>query len=253
MSILSDQEILRYNRQIILNNFDFEGQEALKQSRLLIIGLGGLGCAASQYLAGAGIGQLTLVDDDIVEQSNLHRQVLHHDMNQGQHKVYSAAQSLRQLNPNLDISSIPKRLDEQELEAEINQHTLVVDCSDNLETRNQLNRLCYRLKVPLVSGAAIRMEGQVSVFTYEDDNQPCYQCLSSLLNHTPLSCVESGIMSPIVGIIGAVQALEAIKIVAKFGQLKLGKLLLMDGMSMTWREMKLVKIAHCTVCGRNPS
>lgn len=194
MTILSDQEMLRYNRQIILKDFDFEGQEALKQSTILVIGIGGLGCAASQYLSAAGIGSLTLVDDDIVELSNLHRQVLHQDINQGQYKVHSATDSLKQLNPYLNIRPIAKRLDSLELESEIKQHTLVVDCSDNLETRNQLNSICYKLKVPLVSGAAIRMEGQVSVFTYKDDNQPCYQCLSSLIGNTDLSCVESGVM-----------------------------------------------------------
>jgi len=253
LTILSDQEMLRYNRQIILKDFDFEGQEALKQSTILVIGIGGLGCAASQYLSAAGIGSLTLVDDDIVELSNLHRQVLHQDINQGQYKVHSATDSLKQLNPYLNIRPIAKRLDSLELESEIKQHTLVVDCSDNLETRNQLNSICYKLKVPLVSGAAIRMEGQVSVFTYKDDNQPCYQCLSSLIGNTDLSCVESGVMSPIVGIIGAVQALEAIKVIARFGQSKQGKVLHLDGMSMSWREMNLIKIVHCIVCGMESS
>ncbi|MBU2895171.1 molybdopterin-synthase adenylyltransferase MoeB [Vibrio hepatarius] len=249
MTILSDQEMLRYNRQIMLRDFDFDGQEALKKSRVLVIGIGGLGCAASQYLSTAGIGTITLVDDDIVELSNLHRQVLHLDINQGQYKVHSAKDSLKQLNPYLNIRPIAKRLDCQELESEIIQHTLVLDCSDNLETRNHLNSICYKLKVPLVSGAAIRMEGQVSVFTYKDDNQPCYQCFSSLIGNTDLSCVESGVMPPIVGIIGAVQALEAIKVIAKFGQSKQGKIFHLDGLSMSWREMNLSKVAHCIVCG----
>ena len=247
MTILSDQEMLRYNRQITLKSFDFEGQEALKQSKILIIGLGGLGCAASQYLAAAGIGSLTLIDGDVVELSNLHRQVLHQDSNQGQYKVNSATESLKQLNPHLNIHSIAKRLDEPDLEYEVSQHTLVLDCSDNLDTRNQLNQICYKLKIPLVSGAAIRMEGQISVFTYKDERQPCYQCLSSLFGDTNLSCVESGVMSPIVGIIGTIQALEAIKLVANFGQPKEGMLLLMDGMTMSWQELKVSKQSNCIV------
>lgn len=249
MDILSDQEMLRYNRQIILKEFDFDGQEALKQSSVLILGAGGLGCASSQYLATAGIGKLTLVDDDVVELSNLQRQVLHHDSDIGINKVVSAANSLNQLNPHLDVVPIAKRLNDIELEELIGKHSLVVDASDNVETRNQLNRLCYRLKIPLVSGAAIRMEGQVSVFTYQDPAAPCYQCLSSLFGNNALSCVEAGVMAPVVGIVGAVQAMEAIKVIANYGQPKQGKVLMLDAMSMSWREMNLMKTPNCPVCG----
>ncbi len=195
MEILSDEEMLRYNRQIILKQFDFEGQEALKKSSILMLGAGGLGCAASQYLATAGIGHITLVDDDVVELSNLQRQVLHTDSTIGENKVESAANSLANLNPHLKVSQIAKRLDDSELDSLVANHTLVVDASDNVETRNQLNRLCYKHKTPLVSGAAIRMEGQVSVFTYQDKTQPCYQCLSALFGSQALSCVEAGVMA----------------------------------------------------------
>ncbi|GAB2651199.1 molybdopterin-synthase adenylyltransferase MoeB [Vibrio panuliri] len=248
MDILSDQEMLRYNRQIVLKQFDFEGQEALKQASILILGAGGLGCASSQYLATAGIGKLTLIDDDIVELSNLQRQVLHHDADIGKKKVISAAESLRQLNPFLQVETIDKRLDDIELLNLIEQHTLVLDASDNVETRNQLNRLCYQSKTPLVSGAAIRMEGQISVFTYQDDNAPCYQCLSSLFGGGALSCVEAGVMAPVVGIIGAMQAMEAIKVIANYGTPKQGKILILDAMSMSWRDMGLMKMPNCTVC-----
>ncbi|MCG9578402.1 molybdopterin-synthase adenylyltransferase MoeB [Vibrio tubiashii] len=249
MEILSDQEMLRYNRQIILKQFDFDGQEALKQASVLILGAGGLGCASSQYLATAGIGKLTLIDDDVVELSNLQRQVLHHDADVGTKKVLSASNSLKQLNPHLQVETIDKRLTDEALSALVANHSLVLDASDNVETRNQLNKLCYALKTPLVSGAAIRMEGQVSVFTYQDDSQPCYQCLSALFGNAALSCVEAGVMSPVVGIIGAVQAMEAIKVIANYGTPKQGKILMLDAMSMSWREMNLIKMPNCPVCG----
>ncbi|MDH5911559.1 molybdopterin-synthase adenylyltransferase MoeB [Vibrio splendidus] len=249
MEILSDAEMLRYNRQIILKQFDFEGQEALKQSSILVLGAGGLGCASAQYLATAGIGKLTLIDDDIVELSNLQRQVLHTDADIGKKKVDSAAESLQILNPHLTIETVDHRLDDQALGKLIEAHSLVLDASDNVETRNQLNRLCYASKTPLVSGAAIRMEGQISVFTYQDADAPCYQCLSALFGNAALSCVEAGVMAPVVGMVGAAQALEAIKVIAKFGQPKQGKLLILDAMSHSWREMNLMKMPNCSVCG----
>ncbi|MDE1515422.1 molybdopterin-synthase adenylyltransferase MoeB [Vibrio sp. dsl-7] len=248
MDILSDDEMLRYNRQIILKAFDFEGQERLKQSSILILGAGGLGCAASQYLATAGVGQMTLIDDDVVELSNLQRQVLHHDADIGRAKVASAADALRQLNPHLHVETIQARLSDQALDTLIARHDLVLDASDNVDTRNQLNRLCFKHKTPLVSGAAIRMEGQVSVFTYQDPTQPCYQCLSALFGSAALSCVEAGVMAPVVGIIGAVQAMEAIKVLAGLGTPKQGKILILDAMSMSWREMKLIQLADCPIC-----
>ncbi|EKO3580248.1 MAG: molybdopterin-synthase adenylyltransferase MoeB [Vibrio metschnikovii] len=248
MDILSDQEMLRYNRQIILKQFDFEGQEALKQSSVLILGAGGLGCASSQYLATAGVGTITLIDDDCVELSNLQRQVLHSDTDVGRKKVDSAAESLRQLNPYLIVNTVVQRLADEPLKRLIEQHTVVVDASDNVEARNQLNRLCFATKTPLISGAAIRMEGQVCVFRYQHPDEPCYQCLSALFGHHVLTCVEAGVMAPVVGIIGAVQAMEAIKIIADYGHTKLGKLLILDALSMTWREMTLPKQASCPIC-----
>ncbi|MFA0413476.1 molybdopterin-synthase adenylyltransferase MoeB [Vibrio renipiscarius] len=250
MEILSDQEMLRYNRQIVLNQFDFDGQEALKQASILILGAGGLGCASSQYLATAGVGKLTLIDDDIVELSNLQRQVLHHDADIGKKKVESAAQSLALLNPHIEIATIDQRLSDEALSGVIATHTLVLDASDNVDTRNQLNRLCYQHKTPLISGAAIRMEGQISVFTYQDEQAPCYQCLSSLFGNGALSCVEAGVMAPVVGIIGAMQAMEAIKVIANYGTPKQGKILILDAMTMSWREMNLMKMPTCSVCAQ---
>ncbi|PSW06100.1 molybdopterin-synthase adenylyltransferase MoeB [Photobacterium lipolyticum] len=244
---LSDEEMLRYNRQIILRQFDFDGQEALKAASMLILGAGGLGCASSQYLAAAGVGKLTLIDDDKVEVSNLQRQVLHNDGTVGQLKVESARLALTTINPYTQVDTIAKRLSDDELLPLIEQHSTVLDCSDNVDTRNQLNRLCHQTKTPLISGAAIRMEGQISVYTYKD-NEPCYQCLSALFGQQSLSCVEAGIMSPVVGIVGAVQAMEAIKVVANMGDPLTGKILMLDAMSMSWREMKLTKQPTCSVC-----
>ena len=248
MDILSDEEMLRYNRQIILKQFDFDGQEALKQSSVLIIGAGGLGCASSQYLAAAGVGKITLVDFDKVELSNLQRQVLHHDSDIGRFKVESAADALNEINPHIKIQTIARCLEDQELETLIRHHTVVLDASDNVATRNQLNRLCYESKTPLISGAAIRMEGQVSVFTYQNEDGPCYQCLSGLFGENALTCVEAGVMSPVVGIIGAVQAMEAIKVITHLGTPLTGKILMLDAMSMSWRAMKLMKLPTCPVC-----
>lgn len=247
MTELTDQEMLRYNRQIILRNFDFDGQERLKESSILIIGAGGLGCASSQYLAAAGIGKITLIDDDTVELSNLQRQVLHCDETIGEKKVTSAKMALNRINPHCQIDTFDKRLSDDELRTLIANHDLVLDGTDNVDTRNQLNRLCFESKTPLVSGAAIRMEGQVSVYTYQE-NEPCYQCLSSLFGQQALTCVEAGVMSPVVGIIGATQALEAIKVLANYGQPLTSKLLMLDALSMSWREMKLMKQTSCSVC-----
>ncbi|MGC3833820.1 molybdopterin-synthase adenylyltransferase MoeB [Moritella viscosa] len=245
--ILSSEEELRYNRQIVLRNFDFDGQEALKQAKVLIIGAGGLGCASSQYLASAGMGQMTLVDFDHIELSNLQRQLLHRDSRIGEFKSLSAKYELEQINPHCKVQAITRRLSEDELTELIKQHDIVLDCTDNVDTREQINRACFALRTPLVSGAAIRMEGQISVFTYADD-EPCYQCLSQLFGNGTLSCVESGIMAPMVGIIGAMQAMEAIKIIADFGQPMTGKVLIIDGLTLSFQQMKLPKLPTCTVC-----
>ena len=239
---LSHQEELRYNRQIILKAVDFDGQEKLKDSKMLIVGLGGLGCAAAQYLTAAGVGHLTLLDFDTVSLSNLQRQVLHCDARLEMPKVESAKIALLQLNPHIKIDTINAKLDEEKL-AEILPHfDIILDCTDNVEIRNQLDRQCEKAKVPLISGAAIRMEGQVSVFTYEPGT-PSYRDLSRLFGQNLLSCVEAGVLAPIVGIVGAIQALEAIKVQLKIGKNLCGRLLMIDGFSMNVREIKLPGIS----------
>lgn len=245
---LTDHETLRYNRQIMLKSVDFDGQEKLKASRALIVGLGGLGCAASQYLAGAGVGHLTLVDFDRVSLSNLQRQILHTDSNIGQLKVESARQRLAQINPLIEIHHIDRQLNQDEWNDLVATYDVVLDCTDNVTVRNQLNQACFNAKVPLISGSAIRFEGQVSLFTYQK-NEPCYHCLSRLFGENVLSCVEAGVIAPIVGVIGSLQALETIKVLLNIGQGLSGKLLMIDGLHFSVREMKLPKQADCPVCG----
>jgi adenylyltransferase/sulfurtransferase len=246
--VLSDEEMLRYNRQIILRDFDFDGQEQLKASRVLVVGLGGLGCAAAQYLAAAGVGQLTLLDFDTVALSNLQRQTLHSDATIGQPKVDSARAALARINPHVRLTPLNALLEEEALEAQISAHDLVLDCTDNVAIRNQLNAKCFRHKTPLVSGAAIRMEGQISVFTYQKD-EPCYRCLSRLFGENALTCVEAGVMAPLVGTIGSLQAMEAIKLLTRYGSPATGKIVMYDAMRCQFREMKLLRNPHCEVCG----
>ena len=245
---LSDEEMLRYNRQIILRDFDFDGQEQLKASRVLVVGLGGLGCAAAQYLAAAGVGQLTLLDFDTVSLSNLQRQTLHSDDTIGQPKVDSARAALARINPYVQLTALNARLEDEALAEQIAAHDLVLDCTDNVAIRTQLNAGCFRHKTPLVSGAAIRMEGQISVFTYQED-EPCYRCLSRLFGENALTCVEAGVMAPLVGTIGSLQAMEAIKLLARYGSPATGKIVMYDAMRCQFREMRLPRNPHCEVCG----
>lgn len=249
MAELSDQEMMRYNRQIILRGFDFEGQEALKDARVLVVGLGGLGCAATQYLAGAGVGHLTLLDFDTVSVSNLQRQTLHSDATVGQPKVISARDALTRINPYIVITPVNALLDDSEIHALIAEHDLVLDCTDNVSIRNQLNAGCYAARVTLVSGAAIRMEGQITVFTYQE-GEPCYRCLSRLFGENALTCVEAGVMAPLIGVIGSLQAMEAIKLLANYGKPASGKIVMYDAMTCQFREMKLMCNPGCEVCGQ---
>ena len=216
---------------------------------MLVIGAGGLGCAASQYLAVAGVGRLTLVDFDRVELSNLQRQVLHSDERIGMYKVDSAAQSLRALNPWLEVETHALLADEALLDALLPGHQLVLDCTDNLTIRNLLNQRARQHRVPLVSGAAIRLEGQLCSFTWQED-EPCYACLSALFGEQALTCVEAGVLAPVVGLVGSLQALEAIKLLAGMGKSHHGRLLMIDGLSSRFRELKLPKRPDCPVCSQ---
>ena len=246
--MLSDEEILRYNRQIVLKDFDFERQEQLKASRVLIVGLGGLGCAVAPYLVCAGVGEITLSDFDTVSVSNLQRQILHNDETLGMPKTASARLALEKLNPFVRLIADDQAFTEQNADERVKHHHAVVDCSDNVATRELLNRTCYRHKIPLISGAAIRMEGQLSVFRWHDD-EPCYRCISRLFGEQGLSCVEAGVMAPLTGMIGTMQAMETLKVLTGYGESPRGKLLLIDAMVMRFREFRVPRDPLCEVCG----
>ncbi len=249
---MDDPQLLRYSRQILLPQFGIEGQQALLDTHALIIGAGGLGSPAAMYLAAAGIGRLSIADDDAVEASNLQRQILHREQDIGRPKAESAQNHLRQLNPELQVEAITARLQGTSLEARVRAADIVLDCSDNFTTRFAINAACVRQRKPLVSGAAIRLEGQVVVFDMRDGNRPCYRCLYREEGELEETCAENGVLGPLVGIIGSIQALEAIKLLTGMGETLAGRLLILDGMTMEWREMKLRKDPECPVCGLTP-
>ena len=239
----------RYQRQLLLPQFAYDGQEILSSSAALIVGLGGLGCAAAQYLAAAGIGRLSLADFDVVELSNLQRQILHGDSDIGRNKAESAAQTLAGINPHVELLSVTEKISPESVEGHLAEVDIVLDCSDNLATRELLNVACYRSGKPLVSGAAIRMEGQISVFSMRP-GAPCYQCFSGNFGEQELSCVEAGVLAPIVGIIGSIQALEAIKMLTGVGEALEGRVLLFDGAYGEWQSFELRPRPDCPVCAK---
>lgn len=245
---MNDQQLLRYSRQIMLPKFDVDGQERLLQSRVLIVGLGGLGCPVAMYLAAAGVGTLVLADFDEVDLTNLQRQIAHGQADIGQPKVFSAEQTLRQLNDTIQVEALNQRLDEADLMTQVSQADAVVDCTDNFTTRQAINRACVLSSTPLISGAAIGFEGQVAVYDSSQADAPCYHCLYSVESDENLTCSESGVLSPLVGIVGAMQALEAMKVVAKIGQPLVGKLMLFDALYSEWRTLSLPKDPACSVC-----
>lgn len=250
--VLTTQQALRYSRQILLSGFDLEKQELLINSKVLIIGMGGLGCAAAQYIAAAGVGYITIVDDDIVETTNLQRQILHFEKSVGTKKVDSAKHTLNQINSYCEVTTIDRRLNTKELDDVISKHDVVLDCCDNLDTRNSLNNACYKAKKPLVSGAAIRMEGQVFCVV-PALKSACYQCISHFFGEQNLSCVESGVMSPVVGIVGATQASEAIKILTRYGTIPINKLQVFDAMLSSWDSFTVKPLANCPTCSNTGS
>lgn len=246
---ISTAQAMRYSRQIMLQGFDIDKQERLLNSSALIIGLGGLGCAAAQYLVASGVGSLTLVDDDKVENTNLQRQVLHTESSIGLAKVVSAYDTLQKLNSQTTINCLDQRQSKTQLLQLATQHDIILDCSDNLPTREVLNEVCYESNTVLISGAAIRMEGQIFCVS-PAHNSACYGCVSHFFGEQNLSCMESGVMSPVVGIIGAMQALEAIKALTCFGELPINKLQLFDASTSTWQSFTVNARAQCTVCAK---
>jgi thiazole biosynthesis adenylyltransferase ThiF len=245
---MNDEQLLRYSRQIMLPAVDIEGQAKLLASKVLIIGLGGLGSPVAMYLAAAGVGKLVICDDDKVDLSNLQRQIIHQTSDIGIPKTQSAKNTLQALNPDISVETIGQRLDHTELLKRVQSCDVVIDASDNFETRFLINDVCVQAKKPLVSGAAIRMEGQVTVFSNKSSQSPCYRCLYQNEGEIDQTCSESGVLSPIVGIIGSIQALETLKLLINVGKNLDGRLLIFDGSTMEWREMKLKKDIKCPVC-----
>jgi adenylyltransferase/sulfurtransferase len=233
----------------MLPEMDVAGQQKLIDATVLIVGMGGLGCPAALYLAAAGVGHLIIADDDVVELTNLQRQVAHSQSMIGEPKVVSAQQTLLGLNPDLKITALQRRLEGTELSEAVGQADLVVDACDNFTTRFAINSACIEHGRPLVSGAAIRMEGQVAVFDSRNPTSPCYQCLYSRGDDEDASCSQNGVMAPLVGIIGAVQAMEAIKLLTGIGESLTGRLLLLDASTLQWREMRLPRDSNCGACG----
>ncbi len=249
MTELNDQELLRYSRQILLRQIDIEGQLRLKQGRVLIVGLGGLGSPVALYLAAAGVGELHLADFDQVDLTNLQRQIIHDSHSLGVAKVDSAIARLTALNPEVRLVAHRAALDADSLAAAVAAVDVVVDCCDNFATREAVNAACVAAGTPLVSGAAIRLEGQLAVFDPRRADSPCYHCLYGHGSEAELTCSEAGVIGPLVGLVGSLQALEALKLLAGFGEPLIGRLLLIDALGSRFRELKVRRDPACAVCG----
>ena len=245
---MNDDQLLRYSRQIMLPQVDLAGQEELLASRALIVGAGGLGSPAAMYLAAAGVGQLAIADFDVVDLSNLQRQLLHHSKDIGRKKAASARETLLSISPDIQVTAIPRPLQGDELDEQVQLADVVLDCSDNFATRFTVNTACVSQHTPLVSGAAIRLEGQLAVFDSRKENSPCYNCLYKEGENEEQTCAETGVLSPLVGIIGSMQALEAIKVILSLGSDLCGRLVIFDALQHEWRTLTLPRDPTCPVC-----
>ena len=247
---MNDQQLLRYSRHILLDPIGIEGQESFLAARALVIGAGGLGSPAALYLAAAGVGTLALADGDTVDLTNLQRQILHTETSVGRPKAESGRDALQRLNPETRVEVIARRLEGADLEAEVAKADVVLDCCDNFATRHAVNRACVKLGKPLVSGAAVRFDGQISVFDTRQPGAPCYHCLFPEGEDVEeVRCATMGVFAPLTGIIGTLQAAEALKLLAGCGQPLGGRLLLLDALTMEWRTVRLQKDPGCPVCG----
>jgi molybdopterin/thiamine biosynthesis adenylyltransferase len=247
---MNDDQLLRYSRHIMLPQVDAKGQQKLLDSTALIVGMGGLGSPVAMYLAAAGVGHLILADFDIVEINNLQRQIIHSTSDIGKAKVDSAHDRLKQINPEVTVTRFNKLLDDENLDDLVPQVDIVIDGCDNFATRFAVNRACVKHHKPLVSGAAIRFEGQISVFPNNNENFPCYQCLYREEGEEDQTCSANGVLAPIVGLVGSIQAIEAIKVLLGIGDTLSGKLMVIDGLTMETRTLKFKKDPACPVCNR---
>lgn len=246
---MNDEQLLRYSRHLLLEGFDVAGQQALLDSSVLLVGVGGLGSPAALYLASSGVGRLSLVDDDVVELSNLQRQVAFRQDDLGQSKARVAAAAIRRLNPDIEVEALQTRLQGEALQDAVRAADLVVDASDNFATRCALSQACLQHARPLVSGAAIRAEGQVVVFDHRHAGGPCYRCLyKEELQDQDLACAESGVLAPVVGVIGSMLALEALKLLAGYGASVSGRLSVLDARYLEWRQLQITPDPECPYC-----
>lgn len=246
---MNDAQLLRYSRHILLDEIGIDGQSKLMASHVLVVGAGGLGSPAVLYLGSAGVGRITVVDDDRVDATNLQRQIAHTMGRIGEFKSESVAQAIAALNTDVQVIPVMQCADDVLLEELVFKADVVLDCTDNFKTRHAINRACVKHRKPLVSGAAIRFDGQVSVYDSRSPESPCYACIfpeSDLLEET--RCSAMGVFAPLVGIVGSMQAAEALKLLCGIGQALTGRLLMLDGKSMEWHQMKLVRDQACTVC-----
>jgi molybdopterin/thiamine biosynthesis adenylyltransferase len=250
---MNDQQLLRYARHILLDELGIEGQEKLLAGHALIVGAGGLGSPAALYLATAGVGRITLADDDQVELSNLQRQILHTTASLGRYKAESGRDMLAAFNPEAQVDARIARLEGAALEEAVAAADVVLDCTDNFTTRHAINRACVKHRKPLVSGAAIRFDGQISVYDLRRDDAPCYHCLFPEADDVEaLNCATTGVFAPLVGIIGSMQAAEAMKVLMGIGEPLVGRLLQLDAMTMQWHTVKFRRDPECPICGSRP-
>lgn len=246
---MNDKQLLRYSRHILLPQIEYAGQEILTKSHVLIVGAGGLGAPVALYLAASGVGKLTICDFDAVDLTNLQRQIIHTTQSVGTNKALSAQQTIYEINPEVNVQTVQQKSTEVEFTELAVKADVVIDCSDNFATRYALNRVCFALKKPLVSGAAVRFEGQITVYDFRHEASPCYHCLfPDTGSDQEMRCTENGVFSPLVGMIGTTQAAEALKLLMNIGESLQGRLLLLDALSMEWRTIKLARDPKCAVC-----
>lgn len=249
---MNDNQLLRYSRHILLPQIEYDGQEKLTLSHVLIVGAGGLGSPAAMYLAASGVGTLTICDFDTVDLTNLQRQIIHTTQSVGINKAVSAQQAIFEINPEVNVNAVQQKSSEAEMAALVAQANVVVDCSDNFATRYALNRLCVQHKAPLVSGAAIRFEGQITVFDFRNETSPCYHCLyPDVGSDQEMRCADNGVFAPLVGMIGTAQAAEVLKLLLNIGETLQGRLLLLDALSAEWRTIRFARDTACAVCGQS--
>jgi molybdopterin-synthase adenylyltransferase len=246
---MTDDQLLRYSRHVLLDDIGIEGQQRLLDAHAVVIGAGGLGSPVALYLGTAGVGRITLIDHDTVDVTNLQRQIAHDRSRVGQPKAESAAHSVRAINPDVRLRAITRRADAALLDELLPDADVVLDCSDNFQTRHTVNAACCRHRRPLVSGAAIGFDGQISVYDSRQPDAPCYACLFPPdAAYEDVACATMGVFAPLVGIIGTLQAAEALKLLVGIGEPLTGRLLMLDGRSMRWDEVRLSRQPHCTVC-----